>query len=247
MSGHSKWAKIKRKKSVGDQQRGKLFSKLIREITVAAKDGGGNIDANAKLRQVVDKAKEANMPADNIKRAIQKGTGELEGASYEEITYEGYGPGGVAIIVRTLTDNRKRTASDMRAIFTRYGGNMGETGCVGWMFTKKGVISIDKKNLDEETVLEMALDAGAEDVKTEEDSYEILTSVENFEKVKLAFQKKNINFNSTEISMVPSTVVPLTGKDAEHCLNLVEALEEDDDVQEVFANFDVPESILEST
>lgn len=246
MSGHSKWAKIKRKKSIGDQQRGKLFSKLIKEITVAARNGGGNPDLNARLRQVIDKGKEANMPADNIKRAIQKGIGELEGASYEEITYEGYGPGGIAILVRTLTDNKKRTAADVRSIFSKFGGNMGDTGCVGWLFQKKGVILVDKKNIDEEKMFSIALDAGAEDVKTEENTYEVQTTAEKFEEVKANLQKNNVTINSAEISLVPSTVVPLKEKEAEHCLHLVEAFEEHDDVQDVYANFDIPDSLLEA-
>ena len=204
MSGHSKWATTKRKKAIVDSARGKVFTKIIKEITVSAREGGGNPDTNARLRSVVTKAKESNMPAENIKRAIQKGTGELPGVTYEEIMYEGYGPSGVAIIVKTLTDNKNRAASDVRSLFTRYGGNLGESGCVSWLFQKKGFLSIDKVKASEDEVMSIALDAGALDITTEENTYDITTSPEDMEKVKEAFNSKGIVPSVAEVTEIPS-------------------------------------------
>jgi YebC/PmpR family DNA-binding regulatory protein len=246
MSGHSKWATTKRKKALIDSKRGKLFTKLIREIIVAAKDGGGSVDSNARLRTVVDKAKAINMPADNIKRAIQKGTGELEGATYEEITYEGYGPGGVAVLVDVLTDNKNRAAAEIRNTFGKNNGNMGEQGSVGWMFKKKGFITVTKAGLVEDEVLGLVLDAGAEDMSGEGDTFDITTALEDFDKVKKALASKNITPASADITMVPSSTVKLEGKQAEQMLKLMEALQDNDDVQNVYANFDIPESVMEA-
>jgi len=246
MSGHSKWATTKRKKALIDSKRGKMFTKLIREISVAAKDGGGNMEGNARLRTVVDKAKAINMPADNIKRAIQKGTGELEGAMYEEIVYEGYGPGGCAVLVESLTDNKNRTVAEIRNIFSKNNGNMGEQGAVGWMFKKKGYLTVPKQGVNEDELLGLVLDAGAEDMNSDGDTHDITTSMEDFEKVKKALASKNIQPSSAEITMVPSSTVKLEGKQAEQMLRLMEALEDNDDVQNVYANFDIPESVMEA-
>ena len=246
MSGHSKWATTKRKKAVIDSKRGKVFTKIIREMTVAAKVGGGNIDANPRLRAVVETAKQVNMPADNIKRAIQKGTGELEGVEYEELVYEGYGPGGVAMLVKVTTDNRNRAAGDIRSIFNKWAGNMGETGSVGWLFTKKGYIVVEKNKADEDELMGVALDAGAEDMKTWESTYEITTRPEDFEKVKKSLETKKIVMTVAEISMIPSNYIKLEGKQARQMLNLMESLEDHDDVQNVYANFDIPDEVMES-
>ncbi|MCD6420474.1 MAG: YebC/PmpR family DNA-binding transcriptional regulator [Synergistetes bacterium] len=244
MSGHSKWANIKHKKQKVDAQRGKIFGKLIRAIMVAAREGGGDPEANPRLRAAVDKAREYNMPMDNIKRAIQKGTGELSGVAYEEIVYEGYGPGGVAVMVEVLTDNRKRTAAEMRHIFSRHGGSLGENGCVAWMFTRKGYIYLE--GADEEAVMEVAIDAGAEDVKTNEDgSIEVTTDPKDFQSVKQAFEDAGISMVEAKVTMIPQSTVKLEGKDAEHMMKLMEELEEHDDVQEVYANFDIPDEIME--
>lgn len=244
MSGHSKWASIKHKKGAMDAKRGKLFSKLIREINVAARLGGGDPDANPRLRTIIAKAKEANMPADNIKRAIQKGTGELPGVVLEEYTYEGYGPGGVAILVEAMTDNRNRTTARLRSLFSKGGGNLGEAGCVAWMFSKKGFITLDKEGLDEEKVFDLAIEAGAEDVKTEETGYEITTELGNFEAVVAALKEDNIIPTYAETTMVPQSYIKLAGNEAKQVLRLVENLEDDDDVQHVYANFDVPEEVI---
>jgi len=245
MSGHNKWASIKHKKAATDAKRGKVFTKIIREIVVAAKEGGGVIENNARLRKAVDDARNANMPQDNIKKAIQRGTGELPGAVYEEITYEGYGPAGVALIVETTTDNKNRTASDIRKIFSKHSGSMGETGCVGWMFSKKGFIAIDKSAGDEDTIMTIALDAGAEDFVAEEDSYEIYTTTSDFNSVLEAIKAKNIEVAESEISMVPQTYVKLEGENAEHMLKLLDELEEHDDVKNVFSNFDISKEDME--
>lgn len=245
MSGHNKWASIKHKKAATDAKRGKVFTKIIREIVVAAKEGGGIIENNARLRKAVDDARNANMPQDNIKKAIQRGTGELPGAVYEEITYEGYGPAGVALIVETTTDNKNRTASDIRKIFSKHSGSMGETGCVGWMFSKKGFIAIDKSAGDEDTIMTIALDAGAEDFVAEEDSYEIYTATNDFNAVLDAIKAKNIEIAESEISMVPQTYVKLEGENAEHMLKLLDELEEHDDVKNVFSNFDISKEDME--
>ncbi|MGE4385304.1 MAG: YebC/PmpR family DNA-binding transcriptional regulator [Endomicrobiaceae bacterium] len=245
MSGHNKWASIKHKKAATDSKRGKIFTKIIREMVVAAKEGGGVIENNARLRKAVADAREANMPQDNIKKAIQRGTGEIPGVIYEEMTYEGYGPAGVALIVETTTDNKNRTASDIRKIFSKHSGSMGETGCVGWMFSRKGFISIDKTVSDEDTVMTLALESGADDFIAEEDSYEIYTKVEDFESVKNALSAKNIQISESEISMIPQTYVKIQGDDAEHMLKLIDELEEHDDVKNVFSNFDISKEDME--
>lgn len=247
MSGHSKWAGIKHKKAVVDAKRGKVFSKISKELTVAAKIGGSNPDMNPRLRLAIDKAKEVNMPSDNIKRALQKGTGELPGASYEETVYEGYGPGGVAIMLEVMTDNKNRTVGEIRHILTKHNGNMGETGCVSWMFDKKGYILVNKTAGDEDTIMSIALDAGAEDFKNdpEEENYEIITSPEDFNSVRDFMEQKNIKLNLSEITMVPQNYVKLEGKDAEKMLKLMELLEDHDDVQNVYANFDIPDEMME--
>lgn len=245
MSGHNKWASIKHKKAATDSKRGKVFTKIIREMVVAAKEGGGVIENNARLRKAVSDAREANMPQDNIKKAIQRGTGEIPGAIYEEITYEGYGPGGVALIIETTTDNKNRTASDVRKIFSKHSGSMGETGCVGWMFSKKGFISIDKSAGDEDTIMTLALDNGADDFQVEDDCYEIYTKIEDIEKIKNAFEQKSIPILESEVSMIPQTYVKLEGDDAEHMLKLMDELEEHDDVKNVFANFDISKEDME--
>jgi len=245
MSGHSKWAQIKRKKEKTDVARGKRFTRLIREITVAARQGGGDPDANARLRLAVQNAKDNNMPQDNIQRAIKKGTGELEGMHLEEITYEGYGPKGVALIIETLTDNKNRTTSEVRHALTKHNGNLGENGCVAWLFETKGVIWVNKDQVDEEVLLEAAIEAGAEDVKEEEDSYQILTSQTTFEKVIKALQKLKIPYQDAEMQKIPKTFVKVEGDAAQKVLKIMEALEELDDVQQVSANFDIPDEILQ--
>ena len=244
MSGHSKWATTKHKKAATDSKRGKIFTKIAKEITVAAKLGGGDPNGNPRLRTAVAKAKGVSMPAENIKRAIQKGTGELPGVSYEEVMYEGYGPGGVAVIVEVMTDNRNRTVSEIRSIFSKAGGNMGEAGCVSWMFHKKGYIVINRSKADEEKLMSVALDAGAEDMQTEDENMVITTLPADFEKVKKAIDDAAIPTEVAELTMVPQTLVKLQGKEAEQMLRLVETLEDNDDVQNVHANFDIPEDIM---
>ena len=244
MSGHSKWSKVKHVKAVVDAKRGKTFTKIIKEITVAARTGGGDADGNPRLRAAVLAAKQANMPADNIKRAIQKGTGELPGVVYDEITYEGYGPGGVAVLVEVLTDNKNRTVSEMRHVFSRNNGNMGEAGCVSWMFSKKGSVVIDKSAVSEDKLMEVALEAGADDIQEDSGNFEVLTAPESFEKVTTALQNNQIPVISSEVAMVPQTWIKLTGKEAQQVLKLVEALEDHDDVQKVWANFDIAEEEL---
>lgn len=246
MSGHSKWASIKHKKAATDAKRGKVFTRYIKEITIAAKLGGGDPEANPALRHAIDGAKSVNMPADNIKRAIQRGTGELEGVNYEAMTYEGYGPGGVAVLVETLTDNKNRTVAEVRSMFTKYNGNLGEQGCVSYLFTRQGLIVIPLDVIDEETLMEVALENGAEDMKTEEGSYEIITTPEDFHTVLNAIKAKDINIESAELAMIPSTFVKLEGKHAEQTLKLLEKIEEIDDVQHVWANFDISEEELEN-
>lgn len=244
MSGHSKWAGIKHRKGALDAQRGKIFSKLIREITVAARTGGGNIDNNARLRMVLEKAKGENMPADNIKRAIQRGTGELPGVIVEEVTYEGYGPGGVAILVEAMTDNKNRITSEIRRIFSRGGGNLGESGCVGWMFSKKGCLSIDKNEIGEDELLELIMEAGAEDMKVESDVYEITTQPQDFEEVKNTLSKKGLKIKFAEISMVPQNYIKVDSNVARSVMKLIENLEDYDDVQEVYSNCDIPDEVM---
>ncbi|HOV91440.1 MAG TPA: YebC/PmpR family DNA-binding transcriptional regulator [Syntrophorhabdaceae bacterium] len=245
MSGHSKWSSIKHKKGAADAKRGKIFTKLIKEITTAARLGGGNPESNARLRLAIAQAKSENMPKDNIERAIKKGVGAIEGESYEEYTYEGYGPGGVAILVEVLTDNKKRTTAEIRHILSRMNGNMGEAGCVSWLFNKKGYISFDKKNVNEDEIIELALEAGAEDVTSDENVIEVITDVSNFENVKKVFDSKGLQYIVSEISMIPQTSVKLEGKNAETMLKLMEALEDSDDVQKVYANFDISSEEME--
>ncbi|MBI5050647.1 MAG: YebC/PmpR family DNA-binding transcriptional regulator [Nitrospirae bacterium] len=246
MSGHSKWAQTKHKKAVIDAKRGKLFSRFSKEIIIAAKTGGGDPNANARLRLAIERAKGANMPAENIKRAIMRGTGELPGVSFEEVVYEGYGPGGVALMIEILSDNKTRTISEIRHVMSKHGGNIGETGCVSWIFDKKGYILVDKKQSDEDTLMSLVLDAGAEDMKNdpEEENYEIITAMEDLRKVKETLEKTNIKINFAEITMLPKNYVKLGQKEAVQMLKLVDALEDQDDVQNVYANFDIPEEIM---
>ena len=239
MSGHSRWSTIKRKKGAADQARGKVFSRLAKEITVAAKQGGGDPDMNPRLRTAIAAAKGQNMPADNIKRAIRRGTGELPGMVYEEVVYEGYGPGGVAVLVQTATDNRNRTVSEIRKIFERGGGSLGEVNSVAWMFKQVGYFLIDATTIDEEDLLMVALDAGAEDVGADDGMYEVTTAPAEFLKVREAFEDHGIRRLSEELAMLPSSYVQLEGRDAERCLALMESLEEHDDVQGVFTNADI--------
>jgi YebC/PmpR family DNA-binding regulatory protein len=246
MAGHSKWAQIKHKKAAVDAKKGKIFSKLSKEITVAAKLGGGDPEKNPRLRTAIEKAKEANMPSENIKRAIMKGTGELPGTTYEEMIYEGYGPGGVALMIEVLTDNKNRTVSEIRHIMSKHGGSMGEAGCVSWMFEKKGYILVDKTKISEDELMAIALDGGAEDMKNDpqEDNYEIITAPEDLNKVKSAIESRGIEITLAEITMLPKSYVQLDEKDAEQMLRLYEALEDHDDVQNVYANFNIPDEIL---
>jgi len=244
MSGHSKWHSIKHKKGAIDAKRGRMFTKVIKEITIAARIGGGDAEGNPRLRKAVADAKELNMPADNIKRAIMKGTGELEGGQLEELQYEGYGPAGVALIVEVVTDNRNRTVSEIRHVFSKNGGNMGEAGSVAWMFHKKGYIAIEKSKADEETLMTLAIDAGADDFSTDESLYEIYTSPEAFERVLSAVKAKGIQPETAEISMIPQTYVKVEGKAVQQVVKLMEALDEHDDVQHVYGNFDIAESEL---
>jgi YebC/PmpR family DNA-binding regulatory protein len=246
MSGHSKWSTIKHKKGAADAKRGKIFTKIIKEIMVAARMGGGVADANPRLRAAILAAKAENMPKENIERAIKKGTGELEGVSYEEINYEGYGPGGVAVLVDVMTDNRNRAASDIRHVFSRNGGNLGEAGCVAWMFSKKGSIVLNKDKISEDQLMEIALDAGAEDVKDQEDQFEVTTSLEEFINVKAAFDAQGLEYELAEITMVPQTTVRIEDeKLAQQLLRLMDGLEDSDDVQNAYANFDIPDEILD--
>lgn len=244
MSGHSKWATTKHKKAAVDAKRGKIFTKIAKEITVAAKLGGGDPDGNPRLRTAVVKAKAVSMPADNIKRAIQKGTGELPGVAYEEITFEGYGPGGVAIMIETMTDNRNRTVSEIRHILGKMGGNLGESGCVSWMFNQKGYMVVNRAKSDEEKLMALALDAGAEDMQTEEDNFVVTTAPHDFETVKKALEDSGIALDAAEITMIPQTYVKLEGGEAAKMLRLMDAIEDNDDVQNVYANFDISEEIM---
>ncbi len=242
MSGHSKWHTIKHKKGAADAKRGRVFTKLIKEITVAARVGGGDAEGNPRLRTVILAAKAANMPKDNIEKAIKKGTGELPGVSYEEVAYEGYGPGGVAVYVQALTDNRNRTLPEIRHLFAKYGGNLGESNCVSWMFEKKGYIVVAKDKASEETLLEVVLDAGGDDVRDDGENWEVLTPPERLHAVNEALNGKGIAATSAEISMVPKNTVKIEGKKAQQLLSMMEALEEHDDVQNVWANFDIDEA-----
>ncbi len=247
MSGHSKWSTIRHKKGAADAKRGKVFTKLIKEVMVAARMGGGNAEANPRLRAAILAARAENMPKENIERAIKKGTGELEGVNYEEFMYEGYGPGGVAILVDIMTDNRNRAASDVRHIFSKSGGNLGEAGCVAWMFSKKGSIVLQKSTVSEEELLELALEAGAEDVKDEGDEFEVVTSPEDFAAVKAAIDAKGLKYELAEITMSAQTTVNIDDpKTAQQLLRLMDSLDDSDDVQHTYANFDIPDEIMES-
>ncbi|MBL7197146.1 MAG: YebC/PmpR family DNA-binding transcriptional regulator [Candidatus Omnitrophica bacterium] len=247
MSGHSKWASIKHKKAATDAKRGALFTKLIKEIAAAARQGGGNPDTNSRLRTAISHAKSQNMPMSNIDNAIKKGTGELPGVVYEEINYEGYGPKGVAIMIDTLTDNKNRTTAELRNLFSKKGGNLAGAGSVAWIFQKKGYIVIDKKEVEEEKLMNIILESGAEDMKTVEGTYEITTSLGDFEEVKKAIEGKNIKIQSAEVTMIPSSTIKVMGPEAKVVLELVESLEEHEDVQHVYANFDIPDEILEES
>ncbi len=245
MSGHSKWATTKHRKAAVDAKRGKIFTRVIKEITIAARLGGGDPDGNPRLRTAISKAKENNMPADNIKKAIQRGTGELPGVNYEESVYEGYGPAGVAILIEVMTDNKNRTLSEVRHLLGKNGGNLGEAGCVSWMFEKKGYIVIDGQKVEEDRLMDLVLEAGAEDMKTDETQYEVFTAPNGFEKVKEALEKESIETLLSEVTSIPQTSIKLEGKEANQMLRLMEALENHDDVQNVYANFDIPDDLIE--
>ena len=246
MSGHSKWHSIRHKKAVVDAKRGKAFTRLIKKITVSARIGGGDVDSNPRLQTAVQAAKHSNMPQNNIKRAIMKGTGELPGVNYESMTYEGYGPGGAAVLVECLTDNRNRTVADLRHIFSKYGGNLGETGSVNWMFERKGYLCVRKDSASEDQVLEIVLEAGAEDLQSDSDSYEVYTSFEQFEAVRQALEAARVEAAVSELTMIPTSEVKLEGKTAARMLTLMETLEDHDDVQHAYANFDIDESEMQA-
>ncbi len=246
MAGHSKWANIKHRKGAADAKRGKIFTRLIKEITVAARMGGGDIDGNPRLRSAVATAKSENMPKDNIARAIKKGTGELEGEIYDEILYEGYGPGGVAVLVECMTDNRNRTVADIRHYFSKSNGNLGESGCVAWMFEKKGSIVVDKATISEDELMDLALEAGAEDVVEEEEEFQVLTAPEDFDAVREALEQAEVKITSSEVAMIPKNTVDVTEENvARSLMKLLDNLEEHDDVQNVHANFDIDDSLME--
>lgn len=247
MSGHSKWSTIKHKKAAKDARRGKLFTKFIKEITVAARMGGGDAATNPRLRTAVQTARDNSMPNDNIERAIKKGTGELEGVSYEEVSYEGYGPGGAAFLVQAWTDNRNRTVSDIRRLFSRHGGSLGETGCVAWMFDSKGLIVVSRDAVEEEALLGLALEAGAEDVTESDDVFEVVTRPEDFAAVRESLENGKVPMLSAEVAMIPKNTTKLGEREAEQTLSLTEDLEDLDDVQSVAANFDIPDGLLEKT
>lgn len=246
MSGHSKWSTIKRKKGAADAKRGKIFSKLIKEVTLAARLGGGDPDGNPRLRQAIMAAKAENMPKDNIERAIKKGSGEMgSGSSFEEIIYEGYGPGGVAVLVEVVTDNKKRAVAEVRHAFSKHGGNLAENGCVSWIFEKKGSFIFEKEDVNEDVLMELVLEAGGEDVVEEESEYEVITDPASFEDVKKAIDEEGLKYVVAQISMVPGNTVKLDGKEAEQMLRLMEKMEDCDDVQNVYANFDISDEIME--
>ncbi len=245
MSGHSKWSTIKHKKGATDAKRGKLFTKLIKEITVAARMGGGDPEANPRLRHALASARSQNMPKDTSERAVKKGTGDLEGVNYEEILYEGYGPGGVAVLVECLTDNKNRTIAEVRQAFNKAGGNVGTDGCVAWMFDKKGLISVSKENSDEETLMEVALDAGAEDIKDETDAFEIITEPSDYDAVKDAVDAAEIKYELAEITMLPQNMTKVAGKEAEQVIRFMEALDDCDDVQKFYTNADIPDEAFD--
>jgi len=245
MSGHSKWSTIKRKKGKVDAQRGKIFTKIIRVITVAARSGGGDTETNIKLKAAIQLAKESNMPNENIERAIKRGTGEADGVSYEEVTYEGYGPGGVAVLIEALTDNKNRTTPEIRKIFSKNAGNLGENGCVAWMFDKRGYFIFEKVKVNEDTIVDLALEAEAEDVKSDNENIEVITLPENYEKFSNLIKEQNIDYLLSEVTLIPKTTVDLEGKKTTQMLNLMEQLEEQDDVQKVYANFNIADEIME--
>ena len=245
MSGHSKWSSIKHKKAATDAKKGKMFTRFIRELTIAARSGGGDPEANSRLRHAMEGARAVNMPSDNIKKAIQRGTGELEGINYEEFSYEGYGPGGVAILAEAMTDNKNRTVSEVRHVFEKYNGNLGQQGCVSWMFTRKGVILVPQSAIGEDELLEVVLENGAEDMVKQGNSYEITTTTEDFDKVHQALKAKKIPVDSAEIAKVPSTTIKLEGRQAEQMLKLYDKLEELDDIQNVWANFDIADEVID--
>ncbi len=246
MSGHSKWATTKHKKGAADAKKGKIFTKLVREITVAAREGGGHPETNPKLRIALDRARQANMPGDNMDRAIKKGTGELPGVSYEEIQYEGYGPGGVAILVDVLTDNKNRASSEVRNIFSKKGGNLAGAGSVSWIFKMKGYFLVEQSGIDEEKLMGIVLENGAEDMKIEGTLYEITCDVKEFEQVKKALEQNKVKIQTAEVTKLPSSLVKVDGNPAKQVLQLVEMLEDHDDVQNVYANFDIPDEILQA-
>jgi len=245
MSGHSKWKTNKSKKTAADAKKGAAYTRIIKEITIVAREGGGNPDTNPKLRTVIARARELNMPSDNVKMAIKRGTGELPGVVYENVMYEAYGPSGVAVLIEALTDNKNRTTAELRNIMSKKGGNMAGAGSVSWMFTKKGYFLIEKVEAKEEELMTIALDAGAEDFKSDEKNYEIITSMQDFEKIKQVIEEKGIKCQDAEITMIPSSTIKVTGNEAKQVLALIDALEEHDDVQQVYANFDIPDEILE--
>ncbi len=244
MSGHSKWATIKRKKGALDAKRGKMFTKLIKELTIAAREGGGDPSANPRLRLAVDNAKAANMPQDNIERAIKKATGELEGVTYHELTYEGYGPAGVAVLVEVATDNKNRIVAEVRHLFSKYGGSLGENGSVAWMFDRKGVISLPIQGKSEDDIMEIILDAGAEDLQSEEEYFEIQTPLESFEPVRKALADKDLTIENASLQWIAKNTVPVAGEEAERVMKLIEGLEDNDDVQNVYSNADIDESSI---
>ena len=245
MSGHSKWKTNKGRKMEADSKKSTVYTKIIKELTIVAREGGGNPDTNSRLRAVIAKAREANMPQDNIKMAIKRGTGELPGVIYENVIYEAYGPGGVAILVEALTDNKNRTSAELRNVMSKKSGNFAGAGSVSWMFTKKGYFLIEKAQAKEDELMGLVLDAGAEDMKSDEKNYEITTSPQNFEKVKQAIAAKGIKCQDAEVTMIPSSTIKLAGSEAKQLLGLIEALEEHDDVEQVYANFDIPDEIIE--
>ena len=247
MSGHSKWHTIKHKKGAADAKRGKVFTRIIKELTVAARNGGGDPDTNPRLRTIIAEAKQVNMPADNIKRAIRRGTGEEEGVTYDEVTYEGYGPGGAAVIIEALTDNRNRTVGELRHMLTKWGGNLGESNSVAWMFDKKGVVTVSKSKSDEEKLMAVALDAGADDMKDEGETWEIVAPVDAYHAVVDAVKAAGVEPDSAAISMVPQNYIKLEGKQAQQMLKLMDALEEHDDTKNIWSNFDIEEQEIEAS
>ena len=246
MSGHSKWSTIKHKKGAADAKRGKIFTKLIKEITVAARMGGGDPEGNPRLRTAISAARAENMPKDNIERGIKKGTGELEGVSYEEASYDGYGPGGAAVLVDCLTDNKNRSVADIKHLFERYGGNLGEPGCVTWIFEQRGLVVFEKDKVDEDQLIDLALEAGAEDVIEEETEFEVVTAPTDFETVKKAIDDAGLPYTLAEVTKIPKNMVKIEGKKAQQMINLMQALEDHDDVNHVYANFDIADDVMEA-